>query len=74
MNLVLKIAQVIIAILLAVSILLQNRGAGLSEVFGGSSNVFRTKRGLEKILFRATIVLAVLFFAISFFVILVQKS
>jgi len=69
----LKIAQVIIAILLMVSILLQNRGAGLSEVFGGSSNVYRTKRGVEKSLFMGTIVLAVIFFLVSFFVIFFQN-
>ena len=47
------------------AILLQSRGTGLSGVFGGASNVYRTKRGIEKTLFIATIVLAVLFFVIS---------
>jgi len=61
----LQIAQPIIAILLIVSILLQNRESGLSGVFGGGGTVFRTKRGLEKILFTATIVLAVIFIGIS---------
>ena len=60
-----KIAQVVISILLIVAILLQNRGAGLGSAFGGSGGVYLTKRGLEKKLFIATIVLAVLFFAIS---------
>jgi len=60
-----QIAQVIIAILLMLAILLQNRGAGLSGVFGGSGEVYRSKRGAEKILFIATIVLAVLFFAVA---------
>ena len=61
-----KIAQVVISILLIVAILLQNRGAGLGEAFGGSGGVYLTKRGLEKKLFIATIVLAVLFFVLSF--------
>ncbi|MFA6394106.1 MAG: preprotein translocase subunit SecG [Patescibacteria group bacterium] len=61
----LQIAQPIIAILLIVSILLQNRESGLSGVFGGGGTVFRTKRGLEKILFIATIVLVVIFIGIS---------
>lgn len=64
MNL-LKIGQLIIAILLIVVILLQSKGSGLSGVFGGSGNVFMTKRGFEKKLFVATIILAVSFFAIS---------
>jgi protein translocase, SecG subunit len=60
-----KIAQVVVSILLITAVLLQNRGAGLGSAFGGSGGVYLTKRGLEKKLFIATIVLAVLFFAIS---------
>ena len=66
----LNIAQLIIAILLVVVILLQNRGAGLSGIFGGAGNVYATKRGFEKKLFYATIVLAALFFVISFIVVI----
>lgn len=61
----LKIAQIVIAVLLMLSILLQNRGTGLSGLFGGSDNVYRTKRGIEKILFIATIVLAAIFFLVA---------
>ncbi len=63
---VIKIAQVIVSILLIVAILLQNRGTGLGSAFGGSGGVYLTKRGLEKKLFIATIVLACSFFALSF--------
>lgn len=60
---IVKIFQLIIAVLLIVVILMQNRGGGLSNVFGGGGgNVFMTKRGFEKKLFRATIVLSTLFF------------
>lgn len=69
----LKIAQIIISILLIVVILLQNKGAALGGVFGGSNTVFLTKRGIEKKLFALTIVLAVLFFAISLGSILLYK-
>jgi preprotein translocase subunit SecG len=65
MNIYLAIAQVVISILLIVTILLQQRGTGLSATFGGEGNVYRTKRGLEKLLFSATIVLAVLFLGIA---------
>jgi protein translocase SecG subunit len=61
----LKLVQVILAVLLIGSILLQNRGTGLSGVFGGGGNVYMAKRGLEKKLFYATIFFAVLFFGIS---------
>ncbi|GAG08684.1 unnamed protein product [marine sediment metagenome] len=62
---IIQIIQIIIAVLLITMILLQSRGTGLSGVFGGASNVYRTKRGIEKTLFTATIVLAVLFFLVS---------
>lgn len=54
-----QILQLVVAILLICSILIQQRGSGLGEAFGGSSAIFRTKRGAEKIIFRATIVLIV---------------
>ena len=60
-----QIIQIIIAILLIAAILLQNRGVGLSGIFGGGGNVYRTKRGFEKTLFIITIVLVVSFFLIS---------
>lgn len=59
----LAIIQIIISVLLVGAILLQQRGTGLSATFGGEGNVYRAKRGLEKIIFAATIVLAALFFA-----------
>lgn len=59
--------QIIISVLLVISILLQNRGAGLSETFGGSGNVYQTKRGFDKFLFIATIILAVSFLAVAFY-------
>ena len=60
-----KIFQIIVAVLLMAAILMQNRGAGLGGVFGGSGGVYLTKRGLEKKLFIATIVLAAIFILLS---------
>lgn len=60
---ILNIAQIVFAILLVISIVLQARGSGLGAIFGGEGNVYRAKRGIEKILFVSTIVIAVLFFA-----------
>jgi len=63
----LRVLLIVIAALLVISILSQARGAGLSETFGGSGSSFHhVRRGPEKILFTATIVLAVLFCAIAF--------
>ncbi len=64
----LQIVQIIVAIALTVAILLQARGAGLGSVFGGSGAVFKTRRGIDKLLFRTTIVLAVVFGVLSLFV------
>ncbi|MBD3248073.1 preprotein translocase subunit SecG [Candidatus Falkowbacteria bacterium] len=61
----LKLIQIAIAISLIIVILLQNKGAGLGSMFGGGNNVYLAKRGLDKILFVVTIVLVVLFFAVS---------
>ena len=61
MTLILKITQIILAVLLMGAILLQQRGSGLGMAFGGEGNVYRSRRGFEKVLFYATIVLAVLF-------------
>ncbi|MBT4277600.1 preprotein translocase subunit SecG [Candidatus Falkowbacteria bacterium] len=55
------ILQLVSALLLVVTILMQQRGSGLSGLFGGSGDVYRSKRGAEKMLFITTIVLAVLF-------------
>ncbi|MBI2056418.1 MAG: preprotein translocase subunit SecG [Candidatus Sungbacteria bacterium] len=61
---ILTIFQVIVSLLLIGAILLQQRGEGLSQTFGGSGGgAYRTRRGLENILFWATIVLAALFLA-----------
>lgn len=64
---ILTIIHVIIGVLLMAFVLIQNKGVGLSQTFGGSGggNVYRTKRGAEKILFRGTILLSVFFVGLS---------
>lgn len=69
---ILSIAQMILAVLMVAAILLQARGTGLGVSFGGGDTIFRTKRGIEKILFTGTIVIAILFFAVAFAHILVS--
>ena len=67
MDTILNIIQIVISILLIIVILLQQKGSGLGGAFGGESNVYRSKRGIEKTLYYATIVLAVLFAAATLF-------
>lgn len=62
---ILNSIQLILAIVLIVTVLLQQKGTGLSGVFGGSGNVYSTKRGLDKILHYITIGTVVTFFVIS---------
>ena len=57
--------QIILAITLTTAILMQAKGAGLSGVFGGAGNVYRSKRGAERTLFIFTVINAVLFFLIA---------
>ena len=65
MKVYLTIAHLAVAVLLIAAILLQQRSGGLSPVFGDSGGFYRTRRGLEKLIFWATIALAVLFLAIA---------
>jgi len=71
METILTIGQFILGIMLILSILMQSRGASLSGVFGGTDSVYRTKRGVEKVLFYATIILATLFILISITIVLI---
>ncbi len=59
------IAQIILAVVLIAVILLQVRGGGLGGIFGQPDSTFRTRRGLEKALFRFTIVLVLIFVVLS---------
>lgn len=65
MTLYFNIAQIVLGSLLCVAILLQKKGSGLGSAFGGEGNVFQTRRGAEKLLFRGTIVLAILFVGVA---------
>ena len=61
----LNIVLIVVAILLIISILLQQRGSGLGSAFGGEGNVYMAKRGAEKIIFYASIVLSILFMGLG---------
>ncbi len=63
-----SIAQIVISVVLIVLILLQERSSGLSGILGGGSgegDVYQKRRGLENIVFRATVVLVILFAGLS---------
>jgi len=60
-SLIISIIQIIICVLLITAILLQQRGGGLGASFGGGGASYYTKRGMERVLFISTIILAILF-------------
>lgn len=59
------VAQIVLSVFLIVLILIQSKGVGLGGVFGGDGNIYRTKRGAERVIFIVTIVVAVLFFGVA---------
>jgi preprotein translocase subunit SecG len=62
-----RTVQIILCITVIIFILLQVRGAGLGSAFGGSSagSVFKTRRGVERLIFNMTIAFVVLFALVS---------
>lgn len=60
-NSILQIVTLGSGILMIICVLLQQRGASLGAGFGSSGELYTTRRGLDKSLFDATIVLAVVF-------------
>lgn len=68
MNILLQVSSIIVSVLLVILILLQVRGGALGSFMGDTSGGFqRTRRGLEKSLFRITIYLSIAWMAISMF-------
>ena len=57
--------EMLIALLLIVSVILQQRGTQAGVVFGGGGQTYRSKKGIEKILFYSTIALASFFAGFS---------
>lgn len=64
--------QIVVAILLVISILLQAPEGGLSPVFGGGGEMYRSRRNVEKFLVWATVVLAAILVVLSVLLLLPQ--
>jgi len=62
---IINIAEMVISVLLIISILLQNRGAGLSSAFGGDFGGYYSKRGFEKFIVWLSIGLSTLFILLA---------
>ncbi len=62
----LKYLLIVVSISTIVTILLQNRTEGLGLMFGGGGETYRSKRGLQKVLHNATIILVIVMGVLSF--------
>jgi protein translocase SecG subunit len=61
----LQIVHIFITILLIASILLQQRGTGLGDAFGGDTAVYTSRRGVEKLLYYLSIIFGSTFVILS---------
>ena len=61
----LPIGQIVVAILLIIFILLQQRGTALGSAFGQEGGFYGTRRGIQKKIFWATVVLGALFIVLA---------
>ena len=69
---IINIALIIVSIALITSVVLQSKGAGLGGLTGtDAGGMFSARRGIEKTLFRVTILFSVLFFALALTAVLI---
>lgn len=61
----LNVVQIIISVVLILVVLLQAKGSGFSGAFASDSSAYRSRRGVERTLYRFTIGLAVVFVVMS---------
>ncbi|MEK7480562.1 MAG: preprotein translocase subunit SecG [Patescibacteria group bacterium] len=64
-TLLVSLAQIVVSLLLTAAILLQQRGTGLGSAFGGGNLLYASRRGIERVLFISTVVLAFLFLVLA---------
>jgi len=69
----LNIALIIISVLLIISVIMQSKGAGLGGLSGADTgSVFTARRGVERTLFRLTIVLSAIFFLLVIILVVIS--
>jgi len=73
LNNILTIINMVVMVVLIIMISMQNKSAGLSNVFGGGGSIVQTRRGAEKWLFYATIVGGVIFVGLNIANLLLRK-
>jgi preprotein translocase subunit SecG len=58
-------SEIVAGVALVTLILLQAKGSGLSAVFGGEGGMYRSRRGVEKLMHRGTILVSIVFIALA---------
>lgn len=61
--------QIILSVIIIVFVLLQSQGSGLGALGGGGGETFHTRRGVERVIFGATVAAIILFTLVSIAVI-----
>lgn len=61
----LLILNIVLSIFIVILILIQGKGAGLGSAWGGGGEMFQTRRGIEKVTLRLTVILIIIFLAVS---------
>lgn len=59
------IVNIVVSLIIIGLILMQGKGAGLGSAWGGAGEMFQTRRGVEKIVLKATVAVIIIFFAVS---------
>jgi len=67
------VAMMVLAVALIAIVLIQAQDAGLGSMFGGDNSMYRTRRGLEKVVFNITVGLAVAFMVLSLLTVFLQN-
>ncbi len=73
MIIALQIIQIILSVTLIALVLLQGKSGGLGGIFGGDGGVYRTRRGVEKLMFQATVGVAAVFFLVSILIVVLPR-
>jgi preprotein translocase subunit SecG len=56
---------IVVSVILTIVVLMQSRGAGFGGAFGSQGSAYRTRRGIERYLFRGTVILAAVFVVVA---------
>ena len=71
---ILQLIEIVLAVLLIVVILFQQRGTGIGGAFGSEGFAFRGRRGVERFLYQATIIVGCIFVGVAIALLLVNRS